>query len=65
MSRLLADGSLGPQPTGPLAVIEKRKAMEGFLLRVHGQDDAKRSVQHCIEPARESVSLAVAKGRLG
>ena len=51
VSRLLADGSLGARPTGLLAVIETPEALEGYLLRAQGQDDAKRRAQRCIEAA--------------
>jgi hypothetical protein len=40
VSRLLADGSLGARMTGLLALIETPEAMEGYLLRSQGQDDA-------------------------
>ncbi|WP_254933522.1 DUF4236 domain-containing protein [Cyanobium sp. WAJ14-Wanaka] len=40
MSRLLADGSLSARTTGLLTLIETPEAMEGYLLRAQGQDDA-------------------------
>jgi hypothetical protein len=40
VSRLLADGSLGARITGLLALIETPEALEGYLLRAQGQDDA-------------------------
>jgi len=40
VSRLLADGSLGGRTTGLLAMIETPEALEGYLLRAQGQDDA-------------------------
>jgi hypothetical protein len=40
VSRLLADGSLGARTTGLLALIETPEAMEDYLLRAQGQDDA-------------------------
>jgi hypothetical protein len=40
VSRLLADGSLGPRSTGLLTLIETPEALEGYLLRAQGQDDA-------------------------
>ncbi|MCP9810190.1 hypothetical protein KBY58_12195 [Cyanobium sp. HWJ4-Hawea] len=40
ISRLLADGSLSARTTGLLALIETPEAMEGYLLRAQGQDDA-------------------------
>jgi hypothetical protein len=48
VSRLLADGSLGARITGLLALIETPEAMEGYVLRAQGQDDAKRRAQRCI-----------------
>ncbi|MFI0404085.1 MAG: hypothetical protein ACH34U_14380 [Cyanobium sp.] len=42
VSRLLADGSLGARMTGLLALIETPEAMEGYVLRAQGHDDAKR-----------------------
>ena len=41
VSRLLADGSLGGRTTGLLAMIETPEALEVYLLRAQGQDDAK------------------------
>jgi hypothetical protein len=40
MSRLLADGSLSLRTAGLLALIETPEAMEGYLLRAQGEDDA-------------------------
>jgi hypothetical protein len=40
VSRLLADGSLGARTTGLLSLIETPQAMEAYLLRSQGQDDA-------------------------
>ena len=40
VSRLLADASLGARTAGLLALIEPPEAMEGYLLRAQGQDDA-------------------------
>jgi hypothetical protein len=42
VSRLLADASIGARTTGLLVLIETPEAMEGYLLRAQGQDDAKR-----------------------
>ncbi len=39
-SRLLADASVGARTTGLLALIETPEAMEDYLLRAQGQDDA-------------------------
>ncbi|MCP9815205.1 DUF4236 domain-containing protein [Synechococcus sp. GreenBA-s] len=65
VSRLLADGSLGARMTGLLAVIETPEALEGYLLRAQGQDDAKRRAQRCIEAVQEASRLAAARGWLG
>jgi hypothetical protein len=40
VSRLLADASIGARTTGLLALIETPEAMETYLLRAQGQDDA-------------------------
>jgi hypothetical protein len=64
VSRLLADGSLGARPTGLLALIETPEAMEGYVLRAQGQDDAKRRAQRCIEAATEASRLAAGRGWL-
>jgi hypothetical protein len=42
VSRLLADGSITARTTGLLALIETPEALEAYLLRAQGQDDAKR-----------------------
>ena len=65
MSRLLADGSLGPRTAGLLALIETPEAMEGYLLRAQGQDDAKRRAQRCIEAVQEALRLNAVRQRLG
>ena len=44
VSRLLTDSSLGARTTGLLALIETPEALEGYLLRAQGQDDAKRVI---------------------
>ena len=64
VSRLLADGSLSPRTAGLLALIETPEAMEGYLLRAQGQDDAKRRAQRCIEAAEAAVGLVAEKGLL-
>ena len=64
VSRLLADSSLGARPTGLLAVIETPEALEGYLLRAQGQDDAKRRAQRCITAVQEAVRLAAGRGWL-
>ena len=49
VSRLLADGSLSARTAGLLALIETPEAMEGYLPRAQGQDDAKRRAPHLRE----------------
>jgi hypothetical protein len=64
VSRLLADGSLGARTKGLLAVIETPEAMEGYVLRAQGQDDAKRRAQRCIEAVQEALRLSADRRRL-
>ncbi len=64
VSRPLADGSLGARTTGLLALIETPEALEGYLLRAQGQDDAKRRVQRCITAVQEASRLAAGRGWL-
>ncbi len=64
MSRLLADGSLGAQTTGLLALIETPEAMEGYVLQAQGQEDAKRRAQRFITAVQEASRLAVGRGWL-
>ena len=64
VSRLLADGSLGARTAGLLALIETTEALEGYLLRAQGQDDAKRRAHRCITAAQEAVRLAAGRGWL-
>jgi hypothetical protein len=64
VSRLLADGALSARTTGLLALIETPEAMEGYLLRAQGQDDAKRRAQRCITAVQEASRLAAARGWL-
>jgi hypothetical protein len=64
VSRLLADASIGARTTGLLALIETPEAMEGYLLRAQGQDDAKRRAQRCITAVQEGARLADARGWL-
>jgi hypothetical protein len=64
VSRLLADGSLGGRTTGLLALIETPEALEAYLLRAQGQDDAKRRAQRCITAAQEAVRLSASRGWL-
>jgi hypothetical protein len=62
VSRLLANGALGPRTAGLLALIETQEAMEAYLLRAQGQDDAKRRAQRCIEAVQEAAQLATGRG---
>ncbi|MEA5416889.1 DUF4236 domain-containing protein [Synechococcus sp. BA-132 BA5] len=64
VSHLLADGSLGARTTGLLALIETPEAMEAYVLRSHGQDDAKRRAQCCITAVQEASRLAAGRGWL-
>ena len=64
VSRLLADGSLAARTSGLLALIETPEAIEGYLLRAQGQDDAKRRSQRCITAVQEASRLATARGWL-
>ena len=64
VSRLLADGALSARTTGLLALIETPEAMEGYLLRAQGQDDAKRRAQRCITAVQEASRLAAGRGWL-
>jgi hypothetical protein len=52
VSRLLADGSLGARTSGLLALIETPEAMEAYVLRSQGQDDAKRRASAASRPCR-------------
>ena len=64
VSRMLSDGSISGRLAGLLAVIETPEAVEGYLLRAQGQDDAKRRAQRCIEAVQEASRLATARGWL-
>jgi hypothetical protein len=64
VSRLLADASIGARTTGLLALIETPEALEGYLLRAQGQDDAKRRAQRCITAVQEASRLAAGRGWL-
>ena len=64
VSRLLAEGSIGARMTGLLALIETPEAMEGYLQRAQGQDDAKRRAQRCITAVQEAARLAAGRGLL-
>jgi hypothetical protein len=45
-------------------VIETPEAMEGYVLRAQGQDDAKRRAHRCIEAMQEASALAAQRGWL-
>jgi hypothetical protein len=45
-------------------VIETPQAMQAYLLRAQGQDDAKRRAQRFIEAVQEASRLAVGRGWL-
>ncbi len=64
VNRLLRDGSISGRLAGLLAVIETTEAMESYLLRAQGQDDAKRRAQRCIEAVQEAAELAAQRGWL-
>jgi hypothetical protein len=64
VSRLLADASIGARTTGLLALIETPEALEAYLLRAQGQDDAKRRAQRCITAVQEATRLAAERGWL-
>jgi hypothetical protein len=64
VSRLLADGSVSARTTGLLALIETPEAMEAYVLRSQGQDDAKRRAQRCITAVQEASRLAAGRGWL-
>ena len=64
VSHLLADASLGARTMGLLALIETPEAMEGYLQRAQGQDDAKRRAQRCITAVQEAARLAAGRGLL-
>ena len=61
VSRLLAAGSLAARTAGLLALIETPEAMEGYVLRAQGQDDAKRRAQRCITAVQEASRLAAGR----
>ena len=64
VSRLLAAGSIAARTAGLLAVIETPEAMEGYLLKSQGQDDAKRRAHRCIEAVQEASRLVTSRGWL-
>ena len=57
MSRLLANGSLPARTTRLLALIETPEAMEAYLMRAQGQDDAMRRAHRCISAVQEALRL--------
>ncbi|MCT0227964.1 hypothetical protein KQ300_07155 [Synechococcus sp. CS-1331] len=59
-----AAGSLAARTAGLLALIETPEAMEAYVLRAQGQDDAKRRAHRCIEAAQEASRLAMSRGWL-
>ena len=63
-SRRLRPGQLEILKAELLAVIETPEAMQAYLLRAQGQDDAKRRAQRCIEAVQEASRLAVGRGWL-
>jgi len=65
VSRLLAAGSLSARTAGLLGPIETPEAMEGYLLRAQGQDEAKRRAKRCITAVQEASRLVAARGWLG
>ncbi|MFM7641929.1 MAG: hypothetical protein ACKO45_10320, partial [Cyanobium sp.] len=64
VSQLLADGSLSARTAGLLTLVETPEAMEAYLLRAQGQDDAKRRAQRCIEAVQQASNLASGLGWL-
>jgi hypothetical protein len=60
MSRLLSDGGISGRLAGLLALIQTPEAMESYVLRVQGKDDAKR----CIDAVQEATALASRRGWL-
>ena len=64
VSRLLSDGSISGRLAGLLALIETPEAMEGYVLRAQGQDDAKRRAQRCITAVQEASRLVTSRGLL-
>ncbi|WP_254936668.1 MULTISPECIES: hypothetical protein [unclassified Cyanobium] len=47
-----------------LALIETPEAMEAYVLRAQGQDDAKHRAHRCIEAVQECSRLATGRGWL-
>jgi hypothetical protein len=65
VSRLLANGSLPARTKGLLALIETPEAMEAYLLRAQGQDDAKHRAHRCITAVQEALLLIDDQRMLG
>ena len=65
VSRLLADDSLAARTTALLALIETPEAMEAYVLRAQGQDDAKRRANRCISAVQEALLLIDDQRMLG
>jgi len=65
VSLLLANGSLPARTTALLALIETPEAMEAYLLRAQGQDDAKRRAHRCISAVQEALLLIDGQRMLG
>jgi hypothetical protein len=65
VSRLLSNGSLPARTSGLLTLIETPEAMEGYLLRAKGQDDAKRRAHRCISAVQEALRLIDDQRMLG
>jgi hypothetical protein len=59
VSRQLAAGSLAARTAGLQALIETPEAMEAYVLRAQGQDDAKRRARRCIEAVQQAPYPAV------
>jgi hypothetical protein len=49
---------------GLLAVIETPEAIEAYVLRAQGQDDAKRRAHRCIEAVQDALRLSADPRRL-
>jgi hypothetical protein len=63
-SRRLRPGQLEALKQSLLALTKTPEAMESYLLRAQGQDDAKRRAQCCIEAVQEAAALAAQRGWL-
>ena len=65
VSRLLAIGSLPARTNALLALIDTPEAMEAYLVRAQGQDDAKRRAHRCISAVQEALLLIDERRMLG